>query len=182
MRYRACLPLALLAVIAACASATDGPTEPARFSSHIGEGSGGGLGDPPPPPIDTGGTDIDIQFNGGFYDVAGRYFANRQGTNAWIAFVSSGDAVASPGARLQYNEKNGKTQGTGLLTFDDGSTLNLSRVRITLGSFGSCPTPSTPTSDEVIGRGECGSAAFTVDGGAGSIRVRPRPTTSISSQ
>ena len=135
------------------------------------------IGDPPPPRLDTGETNIDFAYNGVFRRVPGLYFANKQGTNAWIAFVSNTEVSATPNARLQYNEKNGKTNGTGLLTFvNDGSTLDLSRVRITEGSFGSCPVPGSPSTDDVARRGECGSAAFTIGDGGGVLTVRPRPT------
>jgi hypothetical protein len=182
MRYRACLSLALIAAITACASVTDGPTEPARFDSHIGEDPGGSIGEPPPPRLDTGETNIDIAYDGGFRRVPGLYFANKQGTNAWIAFVSNSTVTATPNARLQYNEKTGRTHGTGLLDFGGGNTLDLSRVRITQGSFGSCPAPSNPSTGDRVGRGYCGQATFTAGDGGGLLTVSPRSRTVVTGQ
>ena len=177
MRYRACLSLALIAVVTACASVTDGPTGPARFDSHIVE-EPGGVGDPPPPRLDTGETNIDMATDDVGGRVAGLYFANTQGTNAWIDFVSNEDVTASPNARLLYNAKTGRTHGIGTLEFDNG-TIDLSRISILQGSFGSCPAPGSPSTDDGPGRFECGSATF-ADGGG--ITVFPRRSASVSGQ
>jgi hypothetical protein len=177
MHFRACITLAVVAATTACAAVTDGPTAPAVFAT-VGEDPGS-IGEPPPPRLDTGETNIDIAFDGTFRRVPGLYFANTQGTNAWIDFVSNEDVTASPNARLRYNEKTGRTHGTGLLTFDDGSTLALSSIRITQGSFGSCPAPGSPSTDDGPRRLECGSATFA---GGGGITVFPRRSVITSGQ
>ncbi len=113
----------------------------------------------PPPPLGTGDTEIFIDvgpsdvvdLSGGpsaessefalsfSARVLGTYFANTESTNGWIRFESTGDVVASQGARLQYDEKHGRTTGHGTLTDQStGAVLYLELIEITMGSFGSC--------------------------------------------
>ena len=191
MRNRACLTVALLAVTAAaCATGPgDGPVAPslARVSDDLE------LIPPPPPPVDTGDSYVDLDVGGAFFRASGRYFANTQGTNAWIDFKSAytpaGEAIvlASPNARLQYNERTGKTSGKGTLQYllGDGSVrvLELSQVRITSGHFGACDgsvTPPPTTAAPRIGA-SCGFASFTVGGGptTGSILVSARSAIAV---
>jgi len=102
--------------------------------------------------------------------VAGRYFANTQSTNAWIDFESNAFVIASKGARLQYHERSGRTNGRGTLTDLDGTVLDLSLVTIISGHLGGC-NPSPPPELDVA-PGFCGSVQFTYGGGGGgSISV-----------
>jgi len=134
MRYRACFTFLLFAAATACATATESPTAPPSLAVVSNNG------EPPPPPVDTG----DIVIDGGsgefsFQSVSARYFANKTGNNAWLAFESGQFVLASPGARLQYHENSGRTNGNGVLTdLRTGATLDLARVIITAGHFGAC--------------------------------------------
>jgi hypothetical protein len=80
----------------------------------------------PPPPLDTQQVSISAEYEGQTFAPAARYFANRPGTNAWLAFVSNGDAVATENARLSFNAQTGETRGTGTLTLAGGVVLDLS--------------------------------------------------------
>ena len=181
MRYRSSLALAIL-VTAACSAGVDNPTAvetPDTSPSFAREGV------KPPPPLGTEVIDITLsspsseteivdalsgpsaalppEFEPFWAHVKGRYFANTQGTNGWIAFESDDCVTASPGAKLQYNEKTGKTQGHGTLTLLEGAcggivVLDLSKIQIDVGSggFGGC---------ELVGvLYECRSFTFSYNG------------------
>ena len=154
MQFRASLTFVLIAAAAACTATGDGPT--AVAGPDVGSAAFD-LGVRPPPPLGSEETDIDISagvppttngpsaaFSASFFplsQVAGRYFANTQSTNAWIQFVTIGNVVASPNARLQYNQRTGKTTGQGTLTIvgPGGAVLDLSTLTI-VGQpfFGAC--------------------------------------------
>ena len=179
MRFRSFLSLALFAAATACTAVVDGPT--AVETPNVGPAfATEGL--KPPPPLGTQETRIDLEspssetpyppeadFAGGpsaesalenqpfSARVFGRYFANTQGTNGWIAFVSGGCVIASPNAKLQYNEKSGKTSGHGTLTCN-GVVLDLSKIEITSGGFGGCTFNSE---DQLY---TCRSFFFSYDG------------------
>lgn len=111
-----------------------------------------------------GASALDFSFHA---RVAGRYMANTQGTNGWVDFVTYGEVVASPNARLQYNEKTGKTYGVGTLTDNGGNVLYLNLIQITWGSFGSCGAVDQDQSN-------CAQVAFTYgNGGSGRFSVNP---------
>lgn len=160
MRHHRYLPLVLIVAAAACGSATDVPTSPPQVQPRAA------FGHPPPPPVDTGAT---ISYGGALGTSDARFFLNRPGNIAWLDFESSSSILASPNARLMYNQKSGKTNGTGQLTFlADGSILDLTQVRIVAeeGSppFGRCD--EEPTGDRLC---RFGFAAFTVTGGGGGF-------------
>jgi hypothetical protein len=170
MRYRACFSFLLLVSAAACATATESPTAPPSLAVS----PSGDDGEPPPPPLDTGDVDINMNYDGGSFSPAGRYFANKQRTNAWIAFETSYHAgapgipkvVASPDARLQYNERSGKSSGRGTLELYDveGSligTIVLGQLSVAGGTLGSCSSET----------GVCGSLFFKGDGSVRSLGV-----------
>jgi hypothetical protein len=157
---------------AACAAQTEGLTEPAtRRSEFRFEG-----GNPPPPPLDTQAVSIDASAstNEGtvFFRPSARYFVNRTETVAWLAFASNSTVLASPNARLQFNEKSGTTHGNGTLTDASGKLLlDLSQVTIIgdKSDLGSCNPEN---------RNVCGSITFvTPTGGAGTLLVRRRSVT-----
>ena len=180
MRFRSFLSLALFAAATACSAVAEGPT--AVETPNVGPAfAAEGL--KPPPPLGTQETSIDLEspssetpyppaadFAGGpsaesalanqpfSARVFGRYFANTQGTNGWIAFVSGGCVIASPNAKLQYNEKSGRTSGHGTLTACNGVVLDLSKIEITDGGFGGCTFSS---GGELL---SCRSFTFTYDG------------------
>jgi hypothetical protein len=161
MRCRRYFPIVLLATAAACAGTVDDPTAPslAKFteSSYYG--------DPPPPPVDTQAT---MSYQEQSASAPARFMLNKPGTMAWVDFQSGGTLEASPNARLQYNQKSGRTNGTGQLTFPDGTVLDLKRVEIIAPegglAFERCDAASSP---EVGDRCVFSSIAFTVDGGSG---------------
>ena len=187
MRYRSYLSLALFAAVTACSSFADAPT---AVESPSVEPKMSTEGLKPPPPLGTQETSITIdspssetpgseaserssnastaQQNRRFFaSVLGRYFANTQGTNGWIAFVSNACVTASANAKLQYNEKTKKTSGHGTLTrkATDGCggpvVLDLSKIEITGGGFGGCTL--------VDGSYSCRTFFFSYDGIPGGI-------------
>ena len=187
MQFRASLTFVLIAAAAACTATGDGPT--AVAGPDVGSATYD-LGVRPPPPLGSEETDIDISagvppttsgpsaaFSASFFplsQVAGRYFANTQSTNAWIQFVTNNTVVASPNARLQYNQKTGRTTGQGTLTLvSDGTVLDLSTLTIVgPASFGSCPNSAIANADHP---NLCASAAF-LGGGSISVSLIPPST------
>ena len=185
MRFRSSLTFVFIAAVAGCTTTGDTPT--GVLDPDVGTARFDASGVKPPPPLGSEETDIQIDASLGFSaaehgpnaafsvadnqfhaQVEGRYFANTQSTNAWIDFESNALVVASKGARLQYNEKTGRTNGHGTLTDLDGTVLDLSLVTIISGHLGGC-NPS-PELDEAPGF--CGSVQFTYGaGGGGSIEV-----------
>jgi hypothetical protein len=180
MRYRSGLTLAVL-VAAACSVGTDNPVAP-DIAPAFEEGV------KPPPPLGSGDVEItlyspdsetpfsDLRIGGPsasalenqpFYaQVHGRYFSNTQFTNGWISFESDECVTASPDARLQYNEKTGKTHGHGTLTNCDGVTIDLSKIEITSGGFGDCELN--------YGEYSCRSFSFSYNGTpGGNVYVGP---------
>lgn len=140
MQSRACLCLVLLAAATACASVTDGPTTPLiRLDDQTRiVAANVDNGEPPPPPIDTGGT---MQVDGANFQILGRYFENTQNVNSWLMFQSSEGVIASPNARLMYNPRTLRTKGVGTLTVDT-KVIELQFVNITTArGFAACPTP-----------------------------------------
>ena len=183
MRYRRYFFLAMLVAAPACTGGVDGPTAVNNTDALFDEGI------KPPPPL--GSEDVDISISlpssdlssdfltaGGpsaesiesssfFATLHGIYFSNSEGTNGWILFMSEDCLVASPDARLQYNEKNGKTFGHGTLTNCDDVVLDLSKVQITGGGFGGCEASEL----EVF---SCRSIQFSYNGEeGGNITVGP---------
>lgn len=163
MQYRSYLSLALFAAATACSSVADGPT---AVQSPSVEPTMSREGLKPPPPLGSSETSISLDSpssetpfefetarrapgtpdrNRSFSAIVrGRYFANTQDTNGWIAFVSNRCVTASANAKLQYNEKTGKTSGHGTLTLTSNEgcggivVLDLSKIEITGGGFGGC--------------------------------------------
>ncbi len=168
MRTRFYLSIALGVVVIGCTATADNPT--AASLPDVGTAHFAGV--KPPPPLGTEETFIEIDFFGGgefaglraadaqnfqwSNRVFGRYFANNPLTNGWIDFASGDGVIASPNARLEYNNKNGKTKGHGTLTDSYGVVLDLSKIQITSGGFGKC----TPV---------CANIAFTYDGLSGGF-------------
>jgi len=176
MRYRSSLSLAVL-IAAACSVGVDGPVavETPNVAPALDRD-----GVKPPPPIGSGDVEIDIfspssetpseiGIDGGpsasafanlpfSASVTGRYFSNSQFTNGWISFESDDCVIASPDAKLAYNEKTGKTQGHGTLTDVCGGNvvLALSKIEITGGGFGDCELN--------FGEYSCRSFSFSYDG------------------
>jgi hypothetical protein len=158
MKFRASLAFVCVAALSACTTA-DNPTglsdqDAASFETGV----------KPPPPLGSEDTEvaIDVQVaeapistadfvtaaeaNVFFSGVAvGRYFANTQSTNGWIQFESNESVQASQGARLQFNEKQGRTEGHGTLIDGDGTVLDLALVEIIAGSFGGCAGEDAPS-------------------------------------
>ncbi len=178
MKFRASLAFVILATASACTNVADGPTGVAV--ANVG-GAAFERGVKPPPPLGTEDTEISIfaDLGGEFPSAlralsnrmfegtaAGRYFANTQSTNGWIQFESTESVTASNGARLQYNEQQGRTNGRGTLTDSDGDVLDLARVQISFGSFfGPCPEPYSEGP-------YCAEVTFTYDGiPGGTLRV-----------
>ena len=186
MRYRNYFFLAILAAVPACTADVEGP---------MGAKSGDALfeeGIKPPPPLGSGDVDISISSpssetpseglpTGGpsaasvgnlsfSAEVHGLYFSNSELTNGWILFLSEECLIASPDAKLQFNERNGKTFGHGTLTKTCGSVavvLDLSKIQINGGGFGGC---EVSLDDEFT----CRQIFFTYDGiGEGVINVSP---------
>ena len=138
MRLQACLSFVFLAAATACASVTDGPTTPL-----ISVGSTPNAitfvddGEPPPPPIDTGGT---MLAGGASFQFNGVYFENKQNANSWLVFQSSAGVIASPNARLMYSPRTLRTKGVGTLTVGT-NVIELQFVSITTArGFAACPT------------------------------------------
>jgi hypothetical protein len=154
MRFRASLAFVLVAAASACTFTSDSPLAPdvdgARFERE---------GVKPPPPLGTEDTYMEIDANlsesppeGDFtaadhvpehFDaqVFGRYFANTQSNNKWIAFdrVLGATIPVSQNARLAYNEDQLRTSGHGTLVDADGTVLDMALVTIlSWSSFGSC--------------------------------------------
>lgn len=182
MRSRSYLSLAVLAVAFGCTSVGDNST--LATAPDVG-GPNFSAGVKPPPPLGTEETTINLlspssetpDFGEGVvsgpsaesfanlpfsaFHVLGRYFANNASTNGWVQFVSGNGIVASANAKLEYNQKNGKTTGIGTLTAD-GVVLDLSKIQITSGFFGKCS--SYP----------CASVLFSYDGiPGGTFKVYP---------
>ena len=178
MRLQACLSFVLLAAATACASVTDGPTTPLTSvgNSTLNEHFYPDDGEPPPPPIDTGGT---MQVNGANFQFTGRYFENTQNANSWLVFQSSKGVIASPNARLMYNPRTLRTKGVGTLTVG-GVVIDLRLVSITTArGFAACPTPIEVTPLSTVDGSTCtGSVAFTYNGMDGNSLtfIKPRIT------
>ena len=154
MRCHSLAPF-LVVIAAACGSLTDVPATASPDSPSLLFGS-----NPPPPPVDTGYI-ADYDGTSGSGDA--RFLANRPGTIVWLQFESSSSILASPNARLMYNFKSGRTNGTGKLTFPGGIVLDLSQVSIV--SVAGCPPFSEPGDGGETRVCEAGFAAFTVAGG-----------------
>ena len=195
MKYRRSFPFVLAAALASCTNA-DTPT--GVSSLDVGDPRyETSRGVKPPPPLSSEDTDIDISspvidgldldpldastmadpdpdlgadgyFNG--LGARGRYFAGPpELSHGWIHFETSPTVIASPNARLAYNEKTGKTTGIGTLTDADGTVLYLSRVEIILGQFGPCPDGPPDTYVPL-----CAEATFEYNGIEGGLLfVRP---------
>lgn len=173
MKIHAFLPFALL-IATACASVDDtsaGVTAPESIESYRSD-----FGLKPPPPLGSEETSISINIAGdeivgewqpgvsavsaaafpGFAGIVrGRYFANTPTRNAWIQFESFGGVIASPDARLQYNQMTGRTSGKGTLT-SGGAVIDLSLFQFDAGTiFGVCG---------VGVNGSCAHFSFVYDG------------------
>lgn len=181
MRLHACLSLVLLAAATACASVTDGPTTPLiRLDDQTPIGvTYVDDGEPPPPPIDTGGTmavgETSFQFNG-------VYFENTQNANSWLVFESSAGVIASPNARLMYNPRTLRTKGVGTLTVGT-QVIELQFVSITTArGFAACPTPTAVTPPSTSDGPTCdGRVLFTYRGVAGNfLRLHTRRGTEVT--
>jgi hypothetical protein len=181
MRYRDYFFLALLVAAPACTADVEGPTGVRSGDALFEEGI------KPPPPLGSEDVDISISspssetpseiltlggpsaasvgnlpFNA---DVHGLYFSNSELTNGWILFLSEECLIASPDAKLQFNEKNGRTFGHGTLTKTCGDVdvvLDLSKIQITGGGFGGCEV----SLDDVF---TCRQILFTYDGIEGGV-------------
>ena len=182
MQTRAFFALALL-LAAGCGQAgdtQDSVTAPESLGINRSE-----FGVKPPPPLGSEETSIFIGVDGDGTSserqsgpsaesaaavpefsatLRGRYFANTPNQNAWIQFETLGNVIASPGARLQYNEKTGKTTGNGTLTDGNRVVIDLRLVQIDAGSvFGVCGSAEG---------GSCAHFSFIYDGtrdGGGSV-------------
>lgn len=144
---------ALAAVAVLAAAACGSLTEPARPVDAPSAALNIGGSNPPPPPLDTQAVAIEGEYQGTSFSATGRYFANRAGTNVWIAFVGNASTGATPNARLQYNPKSGRTSGQGSLLLGDGSVVPLPDLRLVESSLGACKT------DGRLG-GSCGTASI----------------------
>lgn len=180
------LATSLTTALAACSSATDNVAGPTSLDQSTAA-QDKALGVKPPPPLGSEETDIYISVGSGSPGLAstggpaaadagdlfsfvgklsGRYFANTESTNGWIEFESTDDIVASPSARLQYDQKSMKTTGNGTLTMGD-KVLYLDLIQITSGYFGSCGSASTDF-------GPCASVTFTYgQNSSGFLSVYP---------
>ena len=168
MRLHACLSLVLLAAATACSSVTDGPTTPLiRLDSQTPIGvTYIDDGEPPPPPIDTGGTMLVANT---FFQFNAVYFENTQNANTWLVFQSSSGVIASPNARLMYNPRTLRTKGVGTLTVGT-KVFDLQFVTITTArGFAACPTAAEVTPLSTVDGTICtGSVEFTYNGTDGN--------------
>lgn len=189
MQFRSLSALVMCAAVAACSS-VESPVAVDVLSPQFDATA---RGVKPPPPLGTEETDMVLSVSTRGEEVAfaraespspfvnfseqvrGRYLVNTQSTNAWVDFVSTYDGdgnvivLASPNARLQYNEKSEKTTGQGTLTDAYGNVVYLNLIQFNSGSY------FRPCFGVEVGEGGCANASFTYDGenGQGTFSIYP---------